>query len=64
MGRYRLTRNYASKRLGPWLAGETIRLSPEDAQRIENEAPGTLRALDAPPHDRMVHAPARKRGMQ
>lgn len=63
MGRYRLIRNYASKTQGPWLAGDVVSLPPEEAQRIENQAPGTLRALDAPQHDRMVRAPARKRGI-
>ena len=61
MALYRLTKNYASKRLGPWLAGAVVDMAPEDAQRVENEAAGTLRALEAPPHDRMIRAATRKR---
>lgn len=67
MAKYRLKRNYASKTLGPWLAGTIVQLAAEDAQRIENQAPGTLelldamRAIEAPPQDRMIKA-AHKRG--
>jgi hypothetical protein len=62
---YRLTKNYGNKRLGPWLAGDVVDLAGEHAQRIENEAPGTLepwgRIIEAPPHDRMIRTPQGKR---
>ena len=65
---YRLKRNYGTKRLGPWLAGDIADMPPEDAQQIENEAPGTLepwgRAVEAPPHDRMIRTAAHKRGVE
>ena len=55
MRQYRLTTNYADKRgHGPWLAGAVVALPAEEAQWIEAQAPGTLRALSAPPRDRMV----------
>jgi len=55
MPRYRLNRNYADKRgHGPWLAGAEVELPAEDAQWIEAQTPGTLRALSAPPRDRMM----------
>ena len=68
VARYRLSRNYASKTLGPWLAGAVIELEPEQVLAIERHMPGTLelvgreRSYDAPPHDRMMKRATQKRG--
>jgi hypothetical protein len=63
MALYRLTTNYANKRgQGPWLAGDVVELSPEEALWIERQAPGTLRAVYAPKRDRMVRQPVATRG--
>lgn len=61
--RYRLTKNYGSKRgHGPWLAGDVVELAPEEAQWIEAQEPGTLRALERPPRDRMIRKASSTRG--
>lgn len=67
MSRYRFTQTYSSS----ITAGEKdaeIDCTDEFAALVNNDAPGTLvaiepepRALDAPPSDRMVHTATRKR---
>jgi hypothetical protein len=42
-------RSYSSRRdgrqFGPWAAGETVDLDPEDAAWVERDSPGCLRAV-------------------
>lgn len=68
MAEYIVQWNYGSSYGGPWTAGETVNLDEQRAADINRDSPGVLlpkvemRAVDAPPQDRMVKAPGRKRG--
>lgn len=62
--------NYKAGKVGPWFAGDTVDLSPAEAEAVNRDSPGVLalpkaapaRSLDAAPVDRMYKAPGRKRG--
>lgn len=71
MPRYTVNWDYGSS-LGSWGEGETIDLDADTADHVNRSSPGVLspvdeqpepepRAVDEPPHDRMVRK-ANKRG--
>ncbi len=74
--RYRVLWNYRAGARGPWLAGDTVELSDADAAAVQVDSPGVLapvgapaapvadaaaRVVDAPPIDRAMRGPGRRR---
>ena len=74
--KYMVRWNYKAGAYGPWNAGDTVELSPAEAEAINRDSPGVLvpyeapraapeaRAVDAPPIDRAMRAPGRRRASE
>lgn len=46
MARYHVDHRYASSTFGPWVEGDHVELSPEEAKWVNHDSEGTLTLVD------------------